>query len=226
MSVKPVDSQRSFYHTDYLCGDLFGPANRYRLFREKIWPKLLELSPKLHALYCEDNGRPAVDPVLLCGVTLLQFMEKVADRAASEHVVYHLGWKYALDLELDYEGFHSTVLVYFRDRLEEKKAERMIFDGVVELLVELGLVKKKGKQRLDSTHIVGYVKAMSRLECAMETLRLALEDLEARSWEDKAAGVLGKTVGVICTEQTGLAVKQDRASQPLSAVWARHERAA
>jgi Transposase domain (DUF772) len=134
MSVKPVDSQRSFYHTRYLCGDLFGPASRYRLFREKIWPKLLELSPKLHAFYCEANGRPAVDPVLLCGVTLLQFMEKVADRGASEHVVYHLGWKYALDLELDYEGFHPTVLVYFRDRLEEKEAERVIFDGVVELL--------------------------------------------------------------------------------------------
>ncbi len=179
MSVRPVGSQRSFYHTDYLCGDLFGRTNRYRLFREKIWPKLLELSPKLNALYCEDNGRPAIDPVMLCGVTLLQFMEKVADRGASEHVVYHLGWKYALDLELDYEGFHSTVLVYFRDRLEEKKAERMIFDGVVKLLTELGLVKRKGKQRLDSTHIVGYVKAMSWLECAMETLRLALEDLEA-----------------------------------------------
>ncbi len=179
MSLKPLASQRSFYHTDYLCADLFGAANRYRLFREKIWPKLLELSPKLHALYCEDNGRPAIDPVLLCGVTLLQFIEKVADRGASEHVVYHLGWKYALDLELDYEGFHSTVLVYFRDRLEEKKAQRMIFDGVVKLLMELGLVKRKGKQRLDSTHIVGYVKAMSWLECAMETLRLGLEDLKA-----------------------------------------------
>jgi len=179
MSVKLHDPQQSFYHTRYLCADLFGPANRYRLFREKIWPKLLELSPKLHAFYCDDNGRPAVDPVLLCGVTLLQFMEKVADRGASEHVVYHLGWKYALDLELDYEGFHPTVLVYFRDRFEEHKAERMIFDGVVKLLMELGLVKKRGKQRLDSTHIVGYVKAMSWLECAMETLRLGLADLEA-----------------------------------------------
>jgi len=132
MSVKPIDSQRSFYHTDYLCGELFGAANRYRLFREKIWPKLLELGAKLRSLYCEDNGRPAVDPVMLCGVTLLQFMEQVADRAAAEHVVYHLGWKYALDLELDYEGFHPTVLVYFRDRLEEKGAERVIFDGVVQ----------------------------------------------------------------------------------------------
>jgi len=178
MSVKPIDGQRSFDHSSYLCGELFGPANRYRLFREKIFPKLLELRDKLESLYCKANGRPAVDPVVLAGVTLLQFMEKVADRAASAHGVYHLGWKYALDLELCYEGFHPTVLVYFRDRLEENGAERVIFDGVLELLMELGWVKRRGKQRLDSTHILGYVKEMSRLECAVETVRLALEDLE------------------------------------------------
>lgn len=177
MSVRRFDSQRSFYHTSYLCGELFGGADRYRLFREKILPKLLRLRVKLEALYCESNGRPAIDPVLLSGVTLLQFMEKVTDRRAAEQVVYHLGWKYALDLELDYEGFHSTVLVYFRDRLEEKKAERVIFDGIIDLLIELGLIKRAGKQRIDSTHILGYVKEMSRLECAVETVRLGLEGL-------------------------------------------------
>ena len=48
---------------------------------------------------------------------------------------------------------------------------------MVELLIELGLVKRGGKQRMDSTHILGYVKEMSRLECAVETVRLALEEL-------------------------------------------------
>ncbi|MGZ9174649.1 MAG: hypothetical protein ACXW52_23910 [Candidatus Binatia bacterium] len=38
---------------------------------------------------------------------------------------------------------------------EEKKAERLILDGMADLLVELGLVKRKGKQQFDSTHIVG-----------------------------------------------------------------------
>lgn len=217
MSVKSIDGQRSFYHSSYLCGELFGAANRYRLFREKIWPKLMELQPKLHSLYCEDNGRPAVDPVMLCGVTLLQFMEKVADRSASEHVAYHLGWKYALDLEVNYEGFHSTVLVYFRDRLEEKKSERVIFDGVVELLIELGLVKKTGKQRLDSTHILGYVKEMSRLECAMETLRLALEDLEQEVLGSKRPKFWERLVGLYGQSQLdwrlGKAERQSRYRQ-------------
>ena len=177
MSLKPADPQRSFYHTSTLCGEMFGATDRYRLFRERILPKLFSLRDRLESLYCENNGRPAVDPVLLAGVTLLQFMQRVADRVAAEQVVYHLGWKYALDLELSDRGFHPTVLVYFRDRLEEKKRERMIFDEILELLIEIGLVKRKGKQRLDSTHVLGYVKDMSRLECAVETLRLALEAL-------------------------------------------------
>jgi hypothetical protein len=71
--------------------------------------------------------------------------------------------------------FHPTVLVYFRDRLEHNKAERVIFDAIVKMLVDLGLMKRKGKQRLDSTPILGYVKEMSRLECAVATLRLGLE---------------------------------------------------
>lgn len=178
MSVKAIDPQRSFDHTAYRCGELFGPTHRYRLFRERILPKLCSLRCQLASLYCEENGRPAIDPVVLAGVTLLQFMERVPDRVAAEHVVFHLGWKYALDLELSYGGFHPTVLVYFRDRLEREEAERVIFDGVVNLLIEMGLVKRKGAQRLDSTHVLGYVKEMGRLECAVETLRLALEALE------------------------------------------------
>ena len=177
MSVGRMDSQQSFYHTSFVCNDLFGATDRYRLFREKILPQLMKLRPQLEKLYCENNGRPAIDPVLLCGVTLLQFMEKVSDRRAAEQMAYHLGWKYALELELAYPGFHPTVLVYFRDRLEEHQASRVIFDGIIDLLIEQGLIKRGGKQRIDSTHILGYVKEMSRLECATETMRLAMEEL-------------------------------------------------
>lgn len=172
-----MNRQQSFYHTHFVCSDLFGAGDRYRLFRDKVLPQLLKLRGQLEGLYCEDNGRPGIDPVVLCGVTLLQFMEKVSDRRAAEQVAYHLGWKYGLELELSYPGFHPTVLVYFRDRLEENQAQRVIFDGIVDLLIEQGLIKRGGKQRIDSTHILGYVKEMSRLECASETIRLALEEL-------------------------------------------------
>src|SRR5262249_49174662 len=41
MRVKLPDPPPRLYHTRYLCAHFFGPVNRYRLFREKIWPKLL-----------------------------------------------------------------------------------------------------------------------------------------------------------------------------------------
>jgi len=68
-----MDSQQSFYHTSFICGELFGSADLYRLFREKIMPKLFTLRELLEALYCENNGRPGIDPVLLCGVTLTPY---------------------------------------------------------------------------------------------------------------------------------------------------------
>ncbi|MBI4490116.1 MAG: hypothetical protein HY694_13620, partial [Deltaproteobacteria bacterium] len=92
MSLKPINPQRSFYHTSTLCGELFGARDRYRLFRERILPTLLMLRPMLESVYCEGNGRPATDPVMLAVVTLLQFMENVPYRASAEHVVFHIVW--------------------------------------------------------------------------------------------------------------------------------------
>ncbi len=58
--------------------------------------------------------------MLLCAVTLLQFMEKAADRSATEQVVYHLRWKYALYLELDYDRFIPRVGLFSRPAGKEK----------------------------------------------------------------------------------------------------------
>jgi transposase len=50
--------------------------------------------------YTPENGRPAIEPVVLLGVLILQFLERVPDRQAVELVKYHLGWKLALHLSL------------------------------------------------------------------------------------------------------------------------------
>ncbi len=61
-------------------------GDRYRLFAEKIYPLLVGARSELEKCYCEDNGRPSVEPVLVLGVTLLQFLEKVPDREAGERL--------------------------------------------------------------------------------------------------------------------------------------------
>jgi hypothetical protein len=178
MTLSARDPQRSFFDVSFLAENLFDERDPYELFRRAILPALEAQRQKLGAMYCADNGRPPVDPVLVAGVTLLQFMEKAPDRQAMERLRLHLGWKHALGLAVDYAGFHPTSLVYFRQRLLEHQQGRIGFDALLQRLEGQGLIPRRGRQRLDSTHILAQVAHMSRLEKTRETVRLFLEMLE------------------------------------------------
>jgi transposase len=69
------------------------------------------------------------------------------------------------------------VLCEFRSRLLEGSAEQRLFDAVLKVLVEHKLVKARGRQRTDSTHVLAAVRSLNRLERAVETMRCALNAL-------------------------------------------------
>lgn len=185
MSIPKLDQQASFFDATFLAQDLFGPRDRYQIFREKVLPALQDMRDELCLLYCLDNGRRGIEPVVMAGVTLLQFMEAVPDRKAIENVRLHLGWKHALNLKINDPGFHPTSLVTFRNRLAEEKDGRLLFDGILQALHAAGLVTRRGKQRLDSTHIIGAVAKMGRLEVVRETTRLFLETVQRMGLQDE-----------------------------------------
>jgi len=183
MSLPAVDSQPTLFGSiAAVAGDLFAEDDRYRLFARKIWPVLAGTRAELEKCYCSDNGRPGIEPVVLLGVLIFQFLERLPDRQALEMVKYHLGWKLALNLELEEKAFHPTVLVYFRQRLLAHGQSLVAFGPIVEALQQEGLIAKKTRQRLDSTHVIGVVARLSILECTRETLRLALEELFKKQW--------------------------------------------
>jgi transposase len=183
MSLPQAKVQMSLFDVSMLLDQLFPEGDRYRVFHDRILPELWKKRELLCSLYCEDNGRPAIEPVITTAVTLLQFMEKVPDRQAAENVRLHLGWKYALGMEVDYGGFHYSSLCNFRNRLVEAEAQRIGFDAILDGLREAGLVSRRKRQRLDSTHILGNVARMSRLECVRETIRLFIEQLKRYGME-------------------------------------------
>ena len=178
MSLPDFKRQTQLFGIYGPAGLELAPEDRYRLFGEKIYPLLVGARPELEKCYCEDNGRPSVEPVLVLGVTLLQFVEKVPDREAVERLRYHLGWKYALNHEMNDPVFDSTVLVRFRGKLLEHEQGRLLFERILKGLQDAGLIARKYKQRLDSTHVLGMIAKMSRLECVRESVRLALRELD------------------------------------------------
>ena len=124
-----------------------------------------------------DEGRPAVNPVVLALVSTFQFLEKLPDRAAAEAVVMRLDWKYALRQELTWTGFHYSDLCNFRKRLLEHGQEWVVFERLVAYLREQGYIKGRGRQRTDGTKIIGLVSRLSRLELIWETIRLTVRAL-------------------------------------------------
>jgi transposase/IS5 family transposase len=123
------------------------------------------------------RGRPGISPAQLMIVSVLQFSENLTDRQAAEAVRDRITWKYALGLELEDPGFDPTVLSEFRARLVDGDLVTVALDVLLERLAGLGLVKARGRQRTDSTHVLGAIRDMNRLELAGETLRAALEAL-------------------------------------------------
>jgi transposase len=122
-------------------------------------------------------GQPAEAPGRLALAVVLQFMENLSDREAADAVRGRIDWKYALGLALTDPGFDHTVLSEFRSRLVANGAELLLLDTLLQRLQEQGLVKARGRQRTDSTHVLAAVRALNRLERVGETLRAALNEL-------------------------------------------------
>ena len=145
----------------------------------------LQIADELGSIYTDDQfsalfprrGKHAEAPGRLALATVLQFVEGLSDRQAADAVRGRIDWKYALGLSLIDPGFDHTVLSEFRSRLIKGGAERQLLDTLLQRLRDRGLVKAKGRQRTDSTHVLAAVRGLNRLERVGETARAALNEL-------------------------------------------------
>ena len=168
--------------------DVFSiPAETVRVARLSL-PKgnvYLRMRDEL-GVWCHDGdfadlfsrrGQPAEAPWRLALVTIMQFAEGLTDRQAAEAVATRIDWKYVLGLELTAPSFDYSILSEFRDRLLHGQAEQRLLDAMLLRFRELGLLRGRGRQRSDSTHILAAVRLLNRLELVGETLRHGLEVL-------------------------------------------------
>ena len=146
---------------------------------------LLKLRDELGAIFAgadfadlyPRSGQPALAPWRLALITVSQFREDLSDRAAAEAVRARIDWKYLLGLELTDPGFDATVVCEFRSRLIDGGAEGVLLERLLDRCKSLGLLKARGRQRTDSTHVLARARATVRLGCATEARRHALNSL-------------------------------------------------
>jgi transposase len=146
---------------------------------------LLSLRDGLGAVFADTDfadlfprlGQPGLAPWRLALVTLLQVRENLPDRQAAEAVRARIGWKYLLGLELTDPGFDHSVPCEFRSRLTKGSAEERLLHKPLEACQARGLLKARGRQRTDATHVLASIRVLNRLELLGETLRAALDEL-------------------------------------------------
>src|SRR5262249_30448635 len=74
-------------------------------------------------------------------------------------------------------GFDASVRSEFRTRLIQGGAAHLLLEPLLRRLEECDLLKARGTQRTDSTHILAAIRTLNRLELVGETMRYALNRL-------------------------------------------------
>ena len=147
MSLPSFSTQAELFSTAGLTSNLFAPTDRYRLFAQVVYPALAGMRGELEKCYCPDNGRVAIEPVLMMGVSLLQYLDGLPDRQAVEMLRYHAGWSFALNRQLGDELFHPTSLSTFRQRLMDNGESALGFRKILDALVEAAWRRSKSTGR-------------------------------------------------------------------------------
>ncbi len=152
----------------------FPKGNMYMRMRDELGTGFED--EDFEALYAT-RGQPGIAPWRLALATVMQFAENLTDRQAADAVRGRIDWKYAWGLELTDPGFDYSVLSEFRGRLVAGQAEQVMLEKMLETYQARGLLKGRGQQRTDATHVLAALRTLNRLELVHETLHHTLNVL-------------------------------------------------
>lgn len=140
-------------------------------------------------LDCKDNGRPAVDPVVLVKMVLLQHLYGMKSlRQTVKEVDMNIAYRWFIGYDIDTPVPHFATISYaFATRFPgEVFAE--IFGWILEAVVQKGFVKAE-MIFIDTTHIKANANRKKyRKEMAAKTARVYDEQLREEIEADRAMG--------------------------------------
>ena len=141
------------------------------------WNKLYDM---VEPLYCEDNGRPSIDPVVLFKMVLIQHLYGLPSlRRTAEEVRANIYYRWFLGYRLQEETPHfSTISYNFKHRFTPETVNQ-IFDWILREIAEAGYLYTY-TVFVDGTHIKANAnnKKVVKEEVEVEAKRYAEELME------------------------------------------------
>ena len=138
-------------------------------------------------LYCTDNGRPSVDPVVLFKMVIIQHLYDLTSlRRTAEEVSLNVAYRWFLGYRLQEETPHfSTVSYNFRHRFTSETVDQ-IFSLFLMQIVDAGYVAP-GVVFVDGTHIKA--NANTKKAIKVEVPMVAITKTAAPSTRTQSSGL-------------------------------------
>src|SRR3954454_9721252 len=132
--------------------------------------------PLLISAYSPDQGRPALDPVILLKLEVLARQYKLSDREVIAGARFNIAYRLFLGLSLESPLPHHTSMTYFRHRITAERLQQ-VFDNLVGQARRFGLVKDRLRLK-DATHIIANIAVPSTIRLVAEARDQLLDALQ------------------------------------------------
>ena len=117
--------------------------------------------------YSPDQGRGAIDPVLLLKLLLLQFHYGLSDDGLIRQAQVNLAFRFFLDLPLEAVLPEPSLLSQFRTRLGAERFTR-VFQEILRQARAAGLVKDRLRLK-DATHLIANIAVPATIRLVAQT---------------------------------------------------------
>lgn len=144
---------------------------------------------KMRPLYCADNGRPCVDPVMLFKMLFVGYLFGVrSERRLIDEIKVNVAYRWFIGLKLtDPVPHHSTISQNRRRRFNGTDVFQEIFDEIVLTAMGLGMIE--GKELFtDSTFLKASAnKGKYTVKTVAKSTRRYIEELNRAVEQDREA---------------------------------------
>lgn len=193
-------------------------------------------------LFLTARGRPSVPGEVIASAMVLQELEGLSDRQASDAMRLNIGWKVATGMALDDKGIHHTVFTYWRRRLNASERPKRINEVVRDVIDQTGVIKGKRRRALDSTlfddavatqdtvtQLVSAIRKIRRLVPEAAQVQVGAHDYDASgkpvcAWDDPVAkqqlvsGLVNDALGILSALDGQTLTDQQQQAQGLLAL--------
>ncbi len=152
------------------------------------------VNQQMARFYHERLGRIAIEPQILVRAMVAQYLYNWSDRVCADMIENHITVKWFIGLGVEQKGFDFTLLSKYRKLLRENDKERMVFDAIVEQLIEAEYISRKEKAIMDATHLAADLAIPTATRLLRDGIEFMLEVTKEHSQKLWAEAV--KQVGL------------------------------